>query len=220
MERRYTRRGFVACASAVFSGCLGSGGGDGDGSDCEGAPVDEGTEGAGGGGAGNRTEDGAGRGKDDGDNITDNSDDDVGNNTDGEASENETGNETADESLDLREANVVAVSVREDEEGTHTFDVTLYHDDDGEEGYANWWQVESLGGDCLGRRVLTHAHGTRRFTRSETIETEDETCVVVRGHDQTHGYGGRAVVVDTETGRTEGFRQGEDALRFDEDDCP
>lgn len=123
-----------------------------------------------------------------------------------------------DGELDLREANVVGVSV-EGDEGTYTFDVTLYHDDAGEDGYADRWVVESLDGRELGRRNLAHPHGTQRFTRSTTVAT-DENCVAVRGHDQTHGYGGRAVVVDLETGETRGFVQGENPSSFDEEDCP
>jgi len=208
MEHRYTRtrRGFVAGAAAVLSGCLG-GGSEGE-EDCEGAPVDE--------GEGN---DGA-----DADNVTDGAADETTGNTTNETQTDETETETdagtTDEDLDLREANVVAVTFTEEGDGTHNFDVTLYHDDDGEEGYANWWQVESLEGDCLGRRVLTHAHGTQRFTRSETVETGDRTCVVVRGHDQTHGYGGRAVLVDLGTAETRGVLQGEEPSPFDEGDCP
>jgi hypothetical protein len=69
--------------------------------------------------------------------------------------------------------------------GEVEFSVTLYHDDEGEDGYANWWQVERLDGERLGRRELLHAHGTRKFTRSETIAAPgDVDRVVVRGHDR------------------------------------
>lgn len=97
--------------------------------------------------------------------------------------------------LDLREANVTHVAVSSN--GTaHDFDVTLYHDDDGEDGYANWWQIESPDGERLGRRVLRHPHGTAPFTRSETVSIpEGMSAVIVRGHDQTHGYGGLVAVV-------------------------
>lgn len=117
---------------------------------------------------------------------------------------------------DLREANVMEVEYQESGENSYRFDVTLYHDDDGEEGYANWWQVETLGGKKLGRRELAHPHGTREFTRSESINIPSSTeYVVVRGHDQTHGYGGLAMVVNLKTWergggpgeRAEGFQQ-------------
>jgi hypothetical protein len=131
--------------------------------------------------------------------------------------------ETADGSeseLDLREANVVDVAF-DSGGGTYGFDVTLHHDDDGEEGYANWWQVERLDGAQLGRRELLHAHSRQPFTRSATIEVpQDVGCVVVRGHDQTHGYGGRAMLVDLEAGATRTVSQGPERQAFDESDCP
>jgi len=133
----------------------------------------------------------------------------------------ETGSDgTTTPDLDLREANVVGVEV-EGGDGTYRFDVTLYHDDDGEDGYANWWQVESLAGDQLGRRTLLHAHSTAPFTRSETIEVPaGTTCVVVRGHDQTHGYGGQAMLVTLESGATVPVRQGSDQQSVSGSDCP
>ena len=128
------------------------------------------------------------------------------------------GPETSD--LDLREANVVEVAF-EGQNGTYTFDVTLHHDDDGEEGYANWWQVERLDGTRLGRRELLHAHSQQPFTRSETIEIpEDVTCVVVRGHDQIHEYGGLAIVVNLDSGETRLRDQGSERQSFDASDCP
>ena len=118
---------------------------------------------------------------------------------------------SADGELDLREANVVGVEF----DDSSRFDVTLYHDDDGEDGYANWWQVETLDGERLGRRELLHAHGTRPFTRSASIAVPDGTAyVVVRGHDQTHGYGGQAMVVNLDTGETEAVRQGPEPRDF------
>ena len=122
--------------------------------------------------------------------------------------------------LDLREANVTAVSF-ERSGGSVSFDVTLYHDDAGEDGYANWWQVERLDGSQVGRRELLHAHGTREFTRSDSFEVQtDVTCVVVRGHDQTHGYGGQAALVNLGSGAVSLVRQGSEPARFGPEDCP
>ena len=45
---------------------------------------------------------------------------------------------------DLREANVTDVAI-EDSNGGYRFSVTLFYDD-GEDGYANWWQVETPDG--------------------------------------------------------------------------
>jgi hypothetical protein len=122
--------------------------------------------------------------------------------------------------LDLREANVVGVDV-ERTNGAVEFAVTLHHDDDGEEGYANWWQVETLAGEQLGRRVLTHPHSSQPFTRSDTVEIgSDVSCVVVRGHDQTHGYGGQAMLVTVATGATRPMRQGPSRTSVADADCP
>jgi len=128
---------------------------------------------------------------------------------------------TSTAELDLREANVTAVALGESDGGAYRFDVTLYHDDAGEDGYANWWQVESLDGDRLGRRDLLHAHGTEPFTRSATVSVSDGVdCVVVRGHDRTHGYGGQAMAVALSGGETNAVEQGSERQSFDRSDCP
>ena len=122
--------------------------------------------------------------------------------------------------LDLREANVVDVAVEPADDG-YAFDVTLHHDDEGEDGYANWWQVERLDGTRLGRRELLHAHSDQPFTRSETVAVPDGVaCVVVRGHDETHGYGGVAAAVDLDAGLVRLVDQGPDQRSFDPSDCP
>jgi len=130
-----------------------------------------------------------------------------------------TPNET-ESALDRREANVVDVAFEADG-GRYTFDVSLHHDDDGEDGYANWWQVERLDGTRLGRRELLHAHSQQPFTRSGSVEIpSDVACVVVRGHDQTHGYGGQMMVVNLESGAIRAVEQGSDRQPVDGSACP
>lgn len=132
----------------------------------------------------------------------------------------ETTTTTGPAALDLREANVVGVEF-ERRDGSVEFSVTLHHDDAGEDGYANWWQVETLDGTRLGRRDLAHPHSKQPFTRSATIDVPaDTSCVVIRGHDQVHGYGGRAVLLDLESGRTHSARQGAEPASFTPSDCP
>jgi len=139
---------------------------------------------------------------------------------DADAGPTPTDAEPTERKLDLREANVVAVAVDRRSDG-YRFGVTLHHDDDGEDGYANWWQVETLDGERLGRRELAHPHGTREFTRSATVTVPDgTTCVVVRGHDQTHGYGGQAMLVNVETGAATAVRQGTDRASMAGRGCP
>lgn len=133
---------------------------------------------------------------------------------------NSTNSTTTTATLDLREANVTDVAVRTEGDG-YVFDVTLHHDDDGEPGYADWWQIETLAGDRIGRRDLAHPHGTRPFTRSNFDPyVTDAACVVVRGHDQTHGYGGRAALVALASGRVRAVDQGPDPQSFTTADCP
>ena len=127
---------------------------------------------------------------------------------------------STDHSLDLREANVVDVRIEASDE-EYTFDVTLHHDDDGEPGYANWWQVERIDGTRLGRRELLQANSEQTFTRSATIPIPAAvTCVVVRGHDETHEYGGQLLTVDLDSGETRAVKQGPDPRSVDEGDCP
>ena len=127
----------------------------------------------------------------------------------------ESATQSQNSDLDLKEANVTAVTFENTGGNSYTFNVTLIHDDDGEDGYANWWQVETLEGKNLGRRELLHAHGTTEFTRSEQISIpSDVTHAVVRGHDQTHGYGGQAIVIELESGEQRKVSQGSEAADF------
>ena len=136
------------------------------------------------------------------------------------ATDNETTTTEDDSELDLREANVVSVAIDDSGEATE-FTVGLHHDDAGEDGYADWWQVETLDGTQLGRRDLTHPHDEQPFERPGNIDISDDvTCVVVRGHDQTHGYGGRVVVMNLDAGEQNVIRQGSEQAAFREDDCP
>ena len=154
--------------------------------------------------------------------VTEESTDDA-TNEDGEDDEDdEDGSEAGDgEELDLAEANVVDVAIEPaGPEDAYEFAVTLHHDDDGEDGYANWWQVEDLDGNRLGQRELAHPHARQPFTRSATIEVGSASCVVVRGHDQTHGFGGRAVLFDLDSEAAESIAQGTAPRPFNSTDCP
>ncbi len=137
-----------------------------------------------------------------------------------EAGADDSADQADDAALDRREANVVGVDVTDDDTG-YTFDVTLHHDDEGEDGYANWWQVERSDGTRLGRRDLRHPHTQQPFTRSDSYDLPaDVSCVVVRGHDETHGYGGRAMLVDLSSGVTRSVAQGRDREGFAATACP
>ena len=198
--------GSGAVATLALAGCASSDDGNGNENDSENG--DENSS------EGDNPDDSDDSGDDSGTDSEDNTDDDSGDDSD------DSGGDDPDSELDLTEANVVDVSV-EDDGATHRFDVALHHDDDGESGYANWWQVERLDGTRLGRRTLLHAHSRQPFTRSEDIGIPPEVdCVVVRGHDQTHGYGGRAALVNLDSGAMQVVEQGGERQSFDAGDCP
>jgi len=96
------------------------------------------------------------------------------------------------------EVDVVDVQVR-GSGNTYRFDVTLRHADTGWDHYADNWEILTLDGKLLGRRVLLHPHVNEQpFTRSLSGVRIPEGVrqVRVRGHDMVHGYGGREMVVD------------------------
>ena len=67
---------------------------------------------------------------------------------------------------------------------TCTFSVTLEHADEGWSHYADQWEVLSLDGNLLGKRVLHHPHENEQpFTRSLSgvaippeIEARQDPC--------------------------------------------
>jgi len=140
MSDRWTRRRVLASGSVAIGGLAGCLGGS-DGDDGNETTMTDGDET---GGDSTDTGDGGqsdGGGADD-DPIGDETDgDDGGNVSDGGGDEDDGSGD--DGELDLREANVTAVSIEEVGDRTFEFSVTLIHDDDGEDGYANWWAVET-----------------------------------------------------------------------------
>lgn len=75
------------------------------------------------------------------------------------------------------------------------FAVTLGHDDEGWEHYADLWQVLGHGGEVLGERVLAHPHENEQpFTRSAVIDVpEGLEAVTIRARDNVHGWAARTV---------------------------
>ncbi|EPJ53173.1 MAG: hypothetical protein OFPI_11390 [Osedax symbiont Rs2] len=62
--------------------------------------------------------------------------------------------------------NVVASA---NSQGSYRFDVTLAHADKSWDHYADVWQIETLQGEVLAKRVLLHPHISEQpFTRSLT----------------------------------------------------
>ena len=97
------------------------------------------------------------------------------------------------------EADVVGVKASAGKDGSWSFAVTVRHDDEGWDHYADRWEVLGPDGKVLGTRVLYHPHVEEQpFTRSlggvEVPKGVKE--VVVRAHDRVHGFGGREVKVE------------------------
>jgi hypothetical protein len=96
------------------------------------------------------------------------------------------------------DADVLDVNVSCKNDSICRFDVTVRHDDEGWEHYANRWEVLSPDGEILATRELMHPHDNEQpFTRSlESVKIPGGLLeVVVRAHDLIHGYGGKGIVV-------------------------
>lgn len=97
------------------------------------------------------------------------------------------------------EADVEKVDVSRHADGTFTFHVTVKHGDEGWDHYADRWEVADRNGNVIATRTLLHPHVNEQpFTRSlSKIRIDNNiTQVLIRAHDNVHGYGGREVVVD------------------------
>ena len=97
------------------------------------------------------------------------------------------------------EADVVSVKITKQGEGRFRFDVTVRHDDQGWDHYADRWEVVGLDGGVLGVRELAHPHVNEQpFTRSLSgVEIPGNVeKVTIRSHDKVHGLGGAEMTVD------------------------
>jgi len=101
---------------------------------------------------------------------------------------------------DLDYAQVIFVRATQSSDGSWRFDVTVRHDDQGWEEYADAWQVVHPETEAvLAERILLHPHDTEQpFTRSESniVIPPGLTQVIVRAKDNVEGFGGQAVIVD------------------------
>ena len=110
------------------------------------------------------------------------------------------------------QANVTAVSTQ-GSTGAYRFAVTLKSDETGCEQYADWWEVLSVKGELLYRRILVHSHpDTQPFTRSGgQVNIKADDIVYVRAHMNTLGYVGDVLRGTVNTG----FRRVEKVPHFD-----
>jgi len=113
----------------------------------------------------------------------------------------------ASESAENGNADVIHVrAVKDNQENTWTFSVTVQHPDQGWDDYADGWDVVTPDGVVLKAdpedpftRLLLHPHVEEQpFTRSQSGISipSDVTEVRVRAHDLVDGYGGKEILVD------------------------
>jgi len=92
------------------------------------------------------------------------------------------------------QADVLKIEVERTGENTFHFDVTVLHNDEGWDHYANRWDVLAPDGNVLATRVLHHPHENEQpFTRSlgGVKIPASINNVSIRAHDSVHGYGGK-----------------------------
>jgi len=81
------------------------------------------------------------------------------------------------------------------------FVVTVRHDDEGWNHYANAWEIVAPNGTVLATRVLRHPHVAEQpFTRElRGVEVPPDVATVrIRARDSVHGFGGREAEVSIE----------------------
>ena len=90
---------------------------------------------------------------------------------------------------------VVDVDIKAQGNQHYQFNVTLLHDDEGWDHYANRWEILDTRGNILATRTLHHPHVNEQpFTRSLTTTLPaDLKTVIIRGHDSVHQYKGNEV---------------------------
>lgn len=95
------------------------------------------------------------------------------------------------------EADIVNVKVKHSFDRVYNFDVTVKHQDEGWEHFANGWEVVSPEGKIIAVRPLRHPHVNEQpFTRSMPVKIPPGmTEVIIRAHDSVHEYGGCELTV-------------------------
>lgn len=107
--------------------------------------------------------------------------------------------------LQADEANIVNVVIRHSFDDVYNFDVTVKHQDEGWNHFANGWEVVSPVGKVLAVRVLRHPHKNEQpFTRSMPVQIPQGISeVTIRAHDSVHEYGGCEVTLKIPAARPE-----------------
>jgi hypothetical protein len=96
------------------------------------------------------------------------------------------------------QADVLKVEVGHAGASTYRFDVTVRHNDEGWDHYANKWDVVAPDGTVLATRILLHPHENEQpFTRSLSGVKipKNVNNVSIQAHDAVHGYGGKIITI-------------------------
>jgi hypothetical protein len=96
------------------------------------------------------------------------------------------------------EADVLSADINCNSDSVCNFSVTVRHDDEGWDHFANSWEILDPDGNVIAIRELAHPHVNEQpFTRSlGNVKIPGKlTELVIRAHDSVHGYGGRELVV-------------------------
>jgi hypothetical protein len=114
-----------------------------------------------------------------------------------------------EERKDLDYAQVVNVRAVQQDMELWRFDVTVRHNDEGWEHYADAWQViRPSDGKVLAERILAHPHVNEQpFTRSQSGVSIPATLTVVsvRAKCNVHGFGGSEIIVDLSRSKGSGY---------------
>lgn len=88
------------------------------------------------------------------------------------------------------QAQVVSVNVNGSSQN-YTFSVGVASPDTGCEQYADWWEVVTIDGNLVYRRILAHSHVTEQpFVRlGGVVAVSENQQLIVRAHMNTLGYG-------------------------------
>jgi hypothetical protein len=124
------------------------------------------------------------------------------------AAAGETGNQE-DRRGDLNYARVEYVEVVQSDDGTWCFSVTVRHNDEGWDHYANAWQVLDGEDNEIAWRLLAHPHDDEQpFTREkcDIVVPGGVSKVKVWAKCTVHGFGGPAVFVDLSVPESDTFR--------------
>lgn len=96
------------------------------------------------------------------------------------------------------EADVIAVKLKQVDKQRYRFDVTVQHNDQGWDHYADRWEVLAPDSSVLATRVLAHPHTNEQpFTRSllRVKIPANIHQVTIRAHDSVHAFGGKTIHV-------------------------